>query len=84
MVEPVTSEKNWSLPSDFKCTENCRRVYWVAAEGRHYSFSARVLPNIPVYRHASKKGNTTNILYDHEFDDLRRTIPGFHLRNGFA
>lgn len=85
IAEPVASEKRWFLPESFVCDGNCRKVYGIASEGHQsYSFTGRPLPQVPVYRHASKKNNKMNILHDDEFDPLRRTIPGFHLRDGFA
>lgn len=84
IMESIVIERNWSLPANFECSENCRKVYGVAAEGRSYSFSGQILPRVPVYRHASKKQNKMNVIHDDEFGDLRRTIPGFRIRDGFA
>jgi hypothetical protein len=84
IIEPVTNERNWTIPSSFVCDGNCRKVYGIPSEGQSYSFSGQPLPKIPVYRHASKKNNKMNILHDHEFDGLRRMLPGLHVRDGFA
>ncbi len=84
IMEPTRSDLDWSVPKNFRCERNYRKVYGLLSESRSLSLAGQRLPNLPVYRHASQTNNQMNILRDQDFVELRKRLPGFRLNDGFA